>query len=289
MDRSTIKAIIPAAGLGSRLLSVTKEQPKEMLPVFSNGLKGDLTMKPVVQLIFEQLFDFGVRDFCFIVGRGKRAIEDHFTPDEPFVGLLRTKRKEAQAAQLSNFYRQVKSSSTVWMNQPSPLGFGHAVFMAKTFAGGGDVVVHAGDTQIISPHNGHLERMLKAKSETNAEAVLLLKEVADPRQFGIAQVRTKQGYLVVDQVVEKPEKPRGRLAIMPIYIFSHKIFDALQAISKGKGGEIQLTDGIQKLIDTGYDVRAITVKQGEHWLDVGTPETYWQALKSSRELYSRDS
>src|SRR5713226_4832042 len=80
------KAVIPAAGLGTRLLSVTKEQPKEMLPVFAKGKNGDLCLKPIVQLVF--------REFCFIVGRGKRAIEDHFTPDFNFVSMLDSKGKE---------------------------------------------------------------------------------------------------------------------------------------------------------------------------------------------------
>jgi UTP--glucose-1-phosphate uridylyltransferase len=82
------KAVIPAAGLGTRLLSVTKEQPKEMLPVFARAKNGDLCLKPIVQLVFEQLHQVGFREFCFVVGRGKRAIEDHFTPDFSFVSML---------------------------------------------------------------------------------------------------------------------------------------------------------------------------------------------------------
>src|SRR5713226_1526879 len=82
------KAVIPAAGLGTRLLSVTKEQPKEMLPVFAKGKNGELCLKPIVQLVFEQLYQVGFREFCFIVGRGKRAIEDHFTPDFNCVTML---------------------------------------------------------------------------------------------------------------------------------------------------------------------------------------------------------
>jgi UTP--glucose-1-phosphate uridylyltransferase len=82
------KAVIPAAGLGTRLLSVTKEQPKEMLPAFARAKNGDLCLKPIVQLVFEQLHQVGFREFCFIVGRGKRAIEDHFTPDFSFVSML---------------------------------------------------------------------------------------------------------------------------------------------------------------------------------------------------------
>jgi len=98
------KAIIPAAGLGTRLLTATKELPKEMLSVFAHGAYGGIALKPVVQLIFEQLFDSGIREFCFVVGRGKRAIEDHFTPDLAFVGRLSNAGKAQQAKDLDRFY-----------------------------------------------------------------------------------------------------------------------------------------------------------------------------------------
>ena len=284
--RSPTEAIIPAAGLGSRLLSVTKEQPKEMLPVYSKGPNDELVLKPVVQLIFEQLHDFGARRFCFVVGRGKRAIEDHFSPDEDFIRLLRTKGKRAQASQLLSFYSRIRDSHIVWMNQSSPLGFGHAVLTAMAVPGAEDVIVHAGDTQIISGGANHLQRMMKVRQETGAEAVLLLKKVSDPRQFGVAQVGVDKGSLIVRRVVEKPEKPVGKLAIMPIYVFGRAIFDALESVKPGRGGELQLTDGIQRLINEGRGVRAVTVKNTEHWLDVGTPETYWNALKDSHGLFS---
>lgn len=255
--------------------------------MFCGGPNGDLSLEPIIQLVFEQLYDFGLRDFCFVVGRGKRAIEDHFAPDEEFLNLLRAKGKQKQASQLLDFYEKVKSSDIVWVNQPAPLGFGHAVLTARSVAGEGDVIVHAGDTQIISADGDHLRRMLKVKRETKAEAVLLLKEVRDPRQFGVAQVEPKQGNLVVKEVVEKPERPVGRLILMPVYLFSHSIFDALEYVKPGKGGEIQLTDGIQRLIDDGREVRAVRVKNGERWLDVGTPETYWEALGNSHESLRR--
>ena len=139
-------------------------------------------MKPVIQLIFEQLHNFGLRDFCFVVGRGKRAIEDHFTPDDGFVRLLESKGKKQQALQLSKFYRRIHSSRIAWLNQSAPLGFGHAVLTAASVSGEGDVMVHAGDTLIVSPGESHLRRMLKAEERTEASAVLLLKEVDDPRQ-----------------------------------------------------------------------------------------------------------
>ena len=114
------KAVIPAAGMGTRLLSATKEQPKEMLPIFARGTKGDLCLKPIVQLIFEQLYTVGFREFCFIVGRGKRAIEDHFTPDSSFVSKLDSRGLDSATEDLQAFYRMVDDSTLVWINQPAP-------------------------------------------------------------------------------------------------------------------------------------------------------------------------
>src|SRR5438445_8969448 len=129
------KVVIPAAGLGTRLLSVTKEQPKEMLPVFARGKNGNLCLKPIVQLVFEQLYQVGFREFCFIVGRGKRAIEDHFTPDFNYVSMLDSKAKHGPAADLESFYKMIEGSTVYWVNQPDPRGFGDAVLKARSIAG----------------------------------------------------------------------------------------------------------------------------------------------------------
>src|SRR5881296_1686519 len=103
--------------MGTRLLSATKEQPKEMLPIFARGMRGDLCLKHIVQLIFEQLYSVGFREFCFIVGRGKRAIEDHFTPDRAFVSMLDSKGKDGPAVDLESFYKMIEGSTVSWVNQ----------------------------------------------------------------------------------------------------------------------------------------------------------------------------
>jgi UTP--glucose-1-phosphate uridylyltransferase len=121
------KVVIPAAGLGTRLFPATKEQPKEMLPIFSKTANGDISVKPVVQMVFEQLHDAGLREFCYIVGRGKRSIEDHFTPDVDCVRTLVGMRKSGQASDLEGFYEKLRTSTIMWVNQPEPKGFGNAV------------------------------------------------------------------------------------------------------------------------------------------------------------------
>lgn len=266
----------------------TKEQPKEMLPVFAIG-NGELCLKPMLQLIFEQLYDFGIRDFFFVVGRGKRAIEDYFTPDILFVRSLKEKGKSSQASQLEELYNRIRDSNICWTNQPEPLGFGHAVLEAKPFMTDEPFLVHAGDTYLLSEQNNLLKRLVETYHSSNAEAVLTLQKVGHPKQFGVAETDEHGLTIKVARVEEKPDRPRSDMAIMPLYLFKPSIFDALQSIDPGKGGELQLTDGVQKLIDQGKDVSAIKLDQRDLWLDIGTPETYWDAQRLSYEYFKRRS
>src|SRR5512137_1307635 len=110
------KVVIPAAGLGTRLFPVTKEHPKEMLPIFSQTLDGSLMVKPVVQLVFEQLYEAGLREFCYVVGRGKRSLEDHFTPDAKCIRTLEVMGKNGLALDLEGFYDKLESSTIMWVN-----------------------------------------------------------------------------------------------------------------------------------------------------------------------------
>ena len=127
------KVVITAAGLGTRLFPATKEQPKEMLPIFCRLTNGDVGVKPLLQLVFEQLYDVGFREFCFVVGRGKRSIEDHFTPDYDCLAMLKKHRRMSQSYDLENFYQKLKTSAIVWVNQPEAKGFGDSVLMAQPF------------------------------------------------------------------------------------------------------------------------------------------------------------
>lgn len=273
------KVVIPSAGLGTRLLPSTKELPKEMLPVFSRTPEGQFSLKPLLQLVFEQLFDFGICQFCFIVGRGKRAVEDHFTPSYDFIQLLESKGKQPLASDLKAFYERIEESTIVWINQPAPLGFGHAVLMSKSFVGNDPFLVHAGDTYIAS--KDHLRRLIDCHFKHKADATLLLQEILDPRQYGVAEVEEVEDHLIVKKVIEKPEKPPSNLAIMPIYAFNPIIMRALEEISPGVGGELQLTDGIQRLLDWGLRVCAVKLRPDESRLEVGSPETYWEAISAS--------
>jgi UTP--glucose-1-phosphate uridylyltransferase len=281
-----IKAVIPVAGLGTRLLTATKVQPKEMLPVFA-AEGGELCIKPLVQLVFEQLFDFGIREFCFVVGRGKRTIEDHFTPDGDYLKRLATRDRTAtaspnaaMASALGRFYERIDKASIMWVNQPVPLGFGHAVLQARVFAGDAPFLVHAGDAYVYCKNFGHLRRLLKS-FDGGAECSLALRNVLDPRQYGVATGKSSRGLVAIDEIVEKPKAPKSNLAVTPVYLFRHSIFDAIEHAGPGIGGELQLTDGIQRLLQKGKKVVGVQLRPDESWIDIGTPTTYWEALAIS--------
>ena len=131
------KAIIPAAGLGTRLLPSTKELPKEMLPIYTKSKDGSLTIKPLLQTIFEILYDTGLREFCFIIGRGKRAIEDHFTPDFSYLSLLEERGKNKKAEELRSFYEKIQKlnshmgikpgSDGIWLDIDNPESYWKAL------------------------------------------------------------------------------------------------------------------------------------------------------------------
>jgi UTP--glucose-1-phosphate uridylyltransferase len=282
------KVIIPAAGLGTRLFPATKEQPKEMLPIFATSTNGSMLVKPVVQLVFEQLHEAGLREFCFVVGRGKRGIEDHFTPDANCIRTLEGMGKNGQATDLDKFYNKLNTSTAMWVNQSEAKGFGNAVLMAQPFVQDEQCLVHAGDSCIISKDMDYLKKLLNAYERFNADAAFIVLEIENPRQYGIVEgTEIEPGIFKVEKLEEKPAKPATNLAIMAMYVFHPVIFKALQETKPGKNGEIQLTDAIQKLVDWDLKVYAVKLDKSYSHLDIGSPERYWEALELSYKQFCK--
>lgn len=172
----------------------------------------------------------------------------------------------------------------VWINQPEAKGFGDAVSKARPFVEDEDFMVHAGDTYILSPNGAHFKRLIDAHGRLGAEVVFTVQRLDDPRDYGVVEASERRdGVHQVRKIVEKPEAPKSDLAVMPIYIFKQTIFDAIAQAGPGLGDEIWLTDAIQLLVDRGRPVYAIEMGADEVRLDVGNPETYWEALQSSYE------
>lgn len=267
------KGVILAAGLGTRLVPFSKEMPKEMLPLFE-GAGGKIFLKPVIQKVFEQMYDAGLREFCFVVGRGKRAIEDHFTPDWGFVEYLEKAGKGEYAEMLRSFYEKVESSYIVWVNQPTPRGTGHAVSLAKAFAGGEFFMVAAADNVFIGEN---VPMSMVSVFERLGSPLLAVKRVRDPRRYGVVITRELgEGLYRVEGIVEKPKTPISELANTSLYIFPPEIFSAIEETKPSPRGEIEVTDSIQILISRGVEFYAYEPKS--EWVDVGTWETYFKAV-----------
>lgn len=276
------KAVIPAAGLGTRLLPITKELPKEMLPVIALMKNGQPCLKPMLQAIFEQLYDVGFREFAFIVGRGKRAIEDHFSPDEDFIQNLKTKNKKDLAEELQEFYKKINNSTILFINQPKPKGFGDAVHRAALFTGNEEFLMQAGDDLIISKNNNHLKRATNTFEEYDADILFLVEEVSDPRKYGVITGKEiKPGVLQVTNIMEKPRKPPSNLAIIALYLFKPVIYKALKKVKPDENGEIQLADALKLLIDWDCKVYGLKLKTNEKRIDIGTAKSYLEMLKST--------
>ena len=271
-----IKVVITAAGKGTRLLPFTKEMPKEMMPIFSTSSSREKTTLPMLQLIFEQLNLLNFKDYCFVVGREKRSIEDHFTPHESYLRELSGEYKKS----MKKFYQKLDNSHLIWINQNKPMGFGDAVKRAEKFVNEDDFIVHAGDVTIISGSSNPIKRLIKtAENEPDAKAILLCKKVKNFKKYGVPTItKIKKNLFNVSEVIEKPDKPKSEYGILPIYYFKKEIFASLKNISPGKGGEFQLTDAIQKMIKEKNKVLAITLLDDEVEIDVGTVESYKEAL-----------
>lgn len=275
------KCVITAAGKGTRLLPFTKELPKEMMPIFTHS-DHQKKVVPISQLIFEQMYEIGLREYCFIVGREKRSMEDHFTPDNLYLRELTNKNKKL----ISSFYKKIEKSHLSWVNQHRPLGFGDAVRKSERFVGEDDFIVHAGDAAIIGKNIHPVKRFLNlVKKNNQVDCMFLCKEVSDSKRFGVPEIeKISKSVFKVLNVEEKPTKPKSNLAILPIYYFKPSIFNHLKKIKPGKGGEYQLTDAIQSMVKKGETVLAVKLDSSEKDLDVGTVKSYKYSLDISYKL-----
>jgi len=278
------KAVIPAAGLGTRLLPATKEQPKEMLPIFIEDESGMICLKPFLQIVFEKLYNAGIREMCFVVGRGKRSIEDHFTIDEDFMDHLQAKNKLDHLNELSNFYEKVRKCTVVFANQPKPLGFADAVKQARFFSRNEAFFVHAGD-DLISSRKNYLPRIASVFEKQNADAVFFVQRVSDPKKYGVVTGKKINAEVYhVNRIVEKPARSRSKLATVAIYVFSPRLYEAIEKITPGINNEMQLSDAIQALIDQNDAVYAVELNKWERRIEIGDPASYRDALTAKISL-----
>ena len=272
--------VIPAAGLGTRLFTVTKENPKEMVPLFHRLDDGTILLKPLLEIIFENLFDSGFRNFCLVVGRGKETIENHLSPHYDFIDLLKKKGETRYARILSKLYSKIEKSSIVWVRQHLQKGIGPATLLAKDVIGDEPFLFHAGDLYI--PKKKYLKDIIKTHEKFSPSATIGLKQVPEPRRYGIATIKQdEKNQIKIMKVVEKPRNPPTNYGLIGVNIFERDIFSAIKKTKKGLKGEIQLTDSIQTLIKGKQKVLGSIMSPNDICIDIGIPETYFTALKYS--------
>lgn len=266
-------AIVPVAGLGTRLIPVTKSQPKEMLPV---------GRKPVVQYIVEDLINFGIERILFITGSNKTSIENYFDIHTELVNTLREKGKEDILAELQFDYTPTRYFFT---RQRQLLGLGHAVLCGREFIGDDPFVVALGDSIIgLKAQNNLLQRMHACFQQTDCAAVVAFESVPrdEVARYGIAHPAddAPADMFRLQDVIEKPDPADApsQLAIAARYIFKPQIFTALAQTSPGKGGEIQLTDAIRRLIQSGQTVYGVRLTADEQRYDIGNFASYFRAF-----------
>ncbi|SES82307.1 UDP-glucose pyrophosphorylase [Anaerobranca gottschalkii DSM 13577] len=236
---SVRKAIIPAAGLGTRFLPATKAQPKEMLPIVD---------KPTLQYIIEEAVQSGIEEILIITGRNKKSIEDHFDKSVELELELESKGKH----DLLEEVRRISDMVNIhYIRQKEPKGLGHAIYCAKSFIGNEPFAVLLGDDIVYHPEKPCLKQVIEAYEEYKT-TILGVQEVAreDVNKYGIIDGKHIEDRVYkVKDLVEKPtvEEAPSNVAILGRYIISPAIFGILEHTKPGKGGEIQLTDALKEL------------------------------------------
>lgn len=235
------KAVIPAAGLGTRFLPATKAQPKEMLPIVD---------KPTIQYIVEEAIASGIEDILIVTGRGKRAIEDHFDKSYELEDILGKKGEHELLAMVNDISNL---ASVNYVRQKEPKGLGHAIYCARAFIGNEPFAVLLGD-DIVDSEVPCLKQMIEAYEKYNT-TVLGVQRVPrkDVSKYGIIRCNeVDERIYKVEDLVEKPDldKAPSDIAILGRYIITPGIFPCLEKVPPGKGGEIQLTDALRMLLSS---------------------------------------
>jgi UTP--glucose-1-phosphate uridylyltransferase len=275
MTQTVSKAVIPAAGLGTRLLPATKSQPKETLPV---------GRKPIVQYVVEELQAAGMRQILIVTGRRKRVIEDHFDVDPQLASALEQAGNEAKLADLEYLRGE---SRFFYTRQTIPMGLGHAVSLAADFVDNDSFVVALGDSIVAADDPAApLKGMVEAHRQLGATAVVAVEQVDrnEVFRYGIIDFDGEEpppgAPVAVTDIIEKPAvgAAPSTMAVAARYVFSSAIFEALKRTPPDRGGEIQLTDAIKMLIQMGQPVYAWRFAHDQQRYDVGNFESYFRAF-----------
>ncbi|MGE5646054.1 MAG: UTP--glucose-1-phosphate uridylyltransferase [Acidobacteriota bacterium] len=265
-------AVVPVAGLGTRLLPATKSQPKEMLPV---------ARKPIVQYVVEELVANGIEQVLFITGRNKSSIENHFDSDPELVRSLSAANRRDLLGELS--FEDLRAHF-FYTRQRSQRGLGDAVLCGENFAGEEPFVVALGDSIIgLNAGSRAVSRMAELFEEKHASCVIAVEEVPPEQTSHYGIVRPADGtgdWFRIANLVEKPkpEEAPSNLAIAGRYVVSPLIFDMIRRVKPDARGEIQFTDAIQLMCEEGKRVLAMKLPAAERRYDIGNFPSYFETF-----------
>nr|WP_197215303.1 UTP--glucose-1-phosphate uridylyltransferase GalU [Cytobacillus firmus] len=260
------KAVIPAAGLGTRLLPLTKALPKEMLPIID---------KPTIQYIIEEAVESGIKDIIIVTGKEKKAIEDHF--DSSFL-LEETLSKKGKLEELREIRKISQLANIHYIRQSEPNGLGHAIWCARKFIGNEPFAVLLGDT-LVEEKKSCLKDMMELYDKCQNSIIgIKCVDKTDVHKYGIVDVEKENGPVYnIQSLIEKPsqEQAPSNLAIFGRYILTPKIFNLLENQEPGVGNEIQLTDAISALLK--YELVYAHVFNGKSY-DIGDKLGYLKTI-----------
>ena len=264
MGRVISKAIIPAAGLGTRLLPITKSQPKEMIPI---------GRKPVIQHVVEELTVAGIHQLLMVTSRKKRTLEDHFDHDP-----------ELNTCVKSNIGSGSANCNLYFVRQEQPLGTGHAILLGEKFTSGEPFLVANGDTIIQSDHAASLcACLIEEHRIRNSAATIAVEMVSrnEATKYGVIEPGLWEGNVTtVKEIVEKPsaDSAPSPFVVASRYVFDPVIYFALKKVFPTDDGELQLTAAIRWLLKNDYPVYALRIRKDEHRLDLGNFECYFKGF-----------
>jgi len=267
---------------------------KEFLPLYDRGLDGAPVLKPIAHFALESFMAAGVTDATLVVQpRDLALVRDYFTVDREF--LRRHRRHPERLAETRQFYAKLGALRLRYATQPRPGGFGDAVARAEPHVAGRPFLVQASDGVVIESQRGAAHRALidLLRSE-GLDGVLLVRRVRDPSRYGVVEGRSDGKFhgrrrLRVQRIEEKPGRPRSSWAATALYAFSPRLFDALRrARENGRPvSELELTSGIQGLVEEGRAVAALVLEPASSWRSVGSPAGYFRTLRATEQLASR--
>lgn len=267
------KAVIPVGGLGTRLLPATKVLPKELLPV---------GRRPMVQYVVEEMRAAGLENICFVTGRRKTLIQEHFDHDPELVRHLQDRGLDELLAELA--YLESGLHLT-YIRQSGPQGLADALSLAEDFVAGQPFVLALGDSIICEPEMGVLLRkMIREHLDRDAVATIAVEKMPPERAKAYSSVVPQEGTTAQDEVFDiaeisdKPQQPSGNWAIAARFVFSPPIFSAIRHCRPSRAGEVRLTDAIRILLRQGKKVQAVPLSPPQRRHDIGSFGGYFRAF-----------